>query len=164
MSPRPFPQYPEMIDEHAARVVAGFIALTGTLALATWNFWWMAALVPGFVARATVGPRFSVFALLARRAVLPLLGLAPHPTWSTPKRFAQGVGVAFSAGATAAAFVAHAPIVAAGLTATLVACAALESATGLCVGCRVYSVLAVAWEQFRVWNHSRKAQAARARA
>ena len=160
MSNRLFPAYPEMIDEHAARVVAGLIAFTAAFSLATGHPGWVAVLAPGFFARAVLGPRFSGFAFLARRVVLPRLSIAPHPTWSVPKRFAQAIGLAFSLAAGAAALT-GAPVAATVLTAVLFGCASLESAFGFCVGCKVYGAVAVAWEDVRVWNHQRKAARAR---
>ena len=87
--------FPNPVNEKAARVVAGLVvlsALTALLLQAGWLLWLLAL---GFLLRVLSGPRFSPFGLLATRVAAPRLGpprLVPGP----PKRFAQGLGLAFS--------------------------------------------------------------------
>jgi Domain of unknown function (DUF4395) len=72
-----------------------------------------------------------------RHAPLPL---AARPVAGPPKRFAQGIGVAFSVSAlilTILGFWTAAQVVL-GLLATA---AFLESALGLCLGCKAFAVL-----------------------
>src|SRR5205823_14473770 len=50
----------------------------------------------GFVARVLTGPTLSPLGQLVTRVVTPWLGLPPKYVSGPPKRFAQGIGVAFS--------------------------------------------------------------------
>lgn len=136
-----FVGFPEVVDERAARSVATGVVLLTVLALATrWPIV-VAILVLGFAARVLSGPRFSPLALLATRVVVPRLHGDPRPVAGTPKRFAQAMGLTFSsvalvllvAGATTAAVIA--------LSMLLVA-AGLEASIGLCLGCKVFALLA----------------------
>ena len=72
--------------------------------------------------------------------IVPRLPFAERPVPGPPKRFAQGMGLAFSLTATLLAFVfdAAAAWVVTGL---LAAAAFLEAAFGLCLGCRVFALL-----------------------
>jgi hypothetical protein len=133
--------FPEVVDERAARTVATGVVLLTLLALATrWPIV-VALLVLGFAARVLSGPRFSPLALVATRVVVPRLSGAPRPVAGTPKRFAQMMGLTFSsvalvlllADATAAAVV---------VLAMLLVAAGLEAAVGLCLGCKVFALLA----------------------
>jgi hypothetical protein len=94
----------------------------------------------GFVARVLAGPRISPLGQLAVRVVAPRLPghekLVPGP----PKRFAQGIGVAFSVTASAL-WLAGAPGAARVVIALLVVAATLEAALGFCLGCKVFAVL-----------------------
>ena len=87
------------------------------------------------------GPRFSPLALLASRVVVPWLGRPPKPVPGPPKRFAQGIGVVFSTTALVLAF-GFGQTTAAWVVLALLACAAfLEAAFGICLGCKVFSLL-----------------------
>jgi len=132
--------YPDPVDETTARVVAAGIAVLGATFVVTG---WGLLLVPltyGFVARVLAGPRYSPWALVAGRVVVPRLGLTRRPVPGPPKRFAQGIGatlavaasVFFLAGATTAATV---------LVGLVVVAASLEATLGLCIGCRMFGAL-----------------------
>ena len=131
--------FPNPVNEKAARVVAGLVVLTALSALllqAGWLLWLMAL---GFLLRVLSGPRFSPFGLLATRVIAPRLGpptLVPGP----PKRFAQGLGLAFSLtaalcvslGATTVGWV---------LVGLLIVAAVLESVFAFCLGCVIFGRL-----------------------
>ena len=131
--------FPNPVNEKAARVVAGLVVLTALTALllqAGWLLWLMAL---GFLLRVLSGPRFSPFGLLATRVIAPRLGpptLVPGP----PKRFAQGLGLAFSLtaalcvslGATTVGWV---------LVGLLIVAAVLESVFAFCLGCVIFGRL-----------------------
>jgi hypothetical protein len=77
---------------------------------------------------------------LVTRVITPRLPLAERPVAGPPKRFAQGIGVVFSVSAlilTGLGFWGAAQIV----LALLATAALLESAFGLCLGCRAFALL-----------------------
>lgn len=137
---RRFFSFPNPVNEVAARTVAaGVVVMALTVAVGGVG-WVLVPLTYGFVARVLTGPRLSPLGRLATGVVAPRLArfekLVPGP----PKRFAQGVGVAFSAtgsvlwlaGATGPARV---------VVGMLAAAAFLEAALGLCLGCKAFAVL-----------------------
>ena len=94
----------------------------------------------GFVARVLTGPTLSPLGQLVTRVVTPRLGLRERPVAGPPKRFAQGMGVAFSLTAlvlTGLGYWTAAEV----LLGLLVVAAILESAFGLCLGCMTFAVL-----------------------
>src|SRR3954449_9038044 len=118
--------FPDPVNEKAARVVAGVVALTGVAILATGWHWLLVPVAYGFWARVLTGPNLSPLGAVAMRGVAPRLG-PPKYVPGPPKRFAQGMGAAFTTasallwvgfGADAAADV---------LTGLLVVAATLES-------------------------------------
>src|SRR5829696_6806911 len=82
--------FPRVINEKAARTVAGVVALAGVIALATGAHWLLVPLAYGFWARVLAGPRFSPLAQLASKQIAPRLG-PPRDVAGPPKRFAQGL-------------------------------------------------------------------------
>jgi hypothetical protein len=71
--------------------------------------------------------------------IAPRLG-TPRYVSGPPKRFAQGMGTVMSSAAAVLAL-SGAHIVAAIVLALLVVAALLESALGLCLGCKVFALL-----------------------
>lgn len=133
-----------VIDERVARVVAALTVVTALGVLLTG--WWV-VLVPlavDFAARAGGRPHWSPFARVARVVVVPRLPGPRRPVAARPKRFAAGIGTLICGAAAVAALAFGATAVASGLVAALVAAASLEAAFALCVGCRVYVLLAAA--------------------
>ena len=95
--------FPTTINEKAARVVAGVVALTALIALVTGAYWLLVPLAYGFWARVLTGPTLSPLGRFASRVAAPRLG-PPKEVSGPPKRFAQGMGaVITTAGAIAAA-------------------------------------------------------------
>lgn len=136
--PRLF-DFPHPVNEKAARVVAAG-ATTMALAVAVLGWGWM--LVPltyGFVARVLTGPTLSPLGRFAVELAAPRLG-PPRTTPGPPKRFAQGIGVAFTTSASVL-WLAGAPTAARVVVAMLAGAAFLEAAFGFCVGCRIFSWL-----------------------
>jgi hypothetical protein len=133
--------FPNPVNEVSARLVAAGVVV---LALATivFNLPWLTLLIAyGFIARAAAGPRFSPLGLLVTKVLTPALPFQEKLVPGPPKRFAQAIGVVFSVtaavlavglGLTTAAYV---------VLGILAFFAFLESALGLCVGCRVFAVL-----------------------
>jgi hypothetical protein len=129
-----------VVNEKAARVVAGGVALAGIAALATGWHWLLVPLAYGFWARVLAGPRFSPLALLATRIVAPRLG-PPRDVPGPPKRFAQGIGAALTTAGAVAALALGWAGVSTVLLVLLVAAATLESVFALCVGCQLFALL-----------------------
>ncbi|WP_392544169.1 DUF4395 domain-containing protein [Oryzobacter telluris] len=131
--------FPKIVNEKAARAVAGIVALVAVLALATGWLWLTAVLAVGFALRVASGPRLDPFGQLATKVIAPRLG-DPVLVAGAPKRFAQAVGLAFTAAGTIALAL-GAPIVTVGLLSVLVVFALLESVVGFCAGCWVFGFL-----------------------
>jgi hypothetical protein len=132
--------FPNPVNEKAARVVAAGVATLATLVLATGWHWLIAVMATGFLARVLTGPRLSPLGQLATRVVAPRLGppkLVPGP----PKRFAQSIGLAFTATAAVAALAFGAGLLATVLISVLLVFALLESVVGFCAGCFVFGWL-----------------------
>ena len=132
--------FPNPVNEKAARVVAGVVALTGVLILLTGARWLLVPLAYGFWARVLTGPTLSPLGRVAMRVVAPRLG-APKYVAGPPKRFAQGMGAAFTTSAAVLALGFGADTAADVLTALLVVAATLESVFALCLGCQVFALL-----------------------
>jgi hypothetical protein len=132
--------FPNPVNEKAARVVAGVVALTGVLILLTGAHWLLVPLAYGFWARVLTGPTLSPLGRVAMSVVAPRLG-PPKYVAGPPKRFAQGMGAAFSTVAAVLALGFGADTAADVLTGLLVVAATLESVFALCLGCQVFAVL-----------------------
>jgi len=132
--------FPNPVNEKAARVVAGVVALTGVVILATGAHWLLVPLAYGFWARVLSGPRLSPLGWAASTLVAPRLG-TPTLVAGPPKRFAQGMGAALTTAAALLALVLGATATADVLVGALVLAATLESVVGLCVGCRIFAGL-----------------------
>ena len=78
--------FPRVINEKAARTVAGAVAITGVVALATGAHWLLVPLAYGFWARVLTGPNLSPLARFATKVVAPSLG-EPKEVPGPPKRF-----------------------------------------------------------------------------
>lgn len=135
-----FFSFPNPVNEVAARAVASGVVLMGVAVAALGWGWILIPLTYGFVGRVLAGPRISPLGLLATRVVAPRLAryekLVPGP----PKRFAQGIGVVFSVGASGL-WLAGATTAARVVIAMLVVAAFLEAALGFCLGCRIFGAL-----------------------
>jgi hypothetical protein len=132
--------FPNPVNEKAARTVAGGVVVMCVAAIAFQQYWILIALAYGFWARVLTGPTLSPLGQLATRVVAPRLGEA-RPVPGPPKRFAQGIGVAFSSTALILWYgfgLGTAAWVVVGL---LAAAAFLESALGLCLGCIAFGFL-----------------------
>ena len=132
--------FPNPVNEVSARLVAAGVVLMAALAIAFDLKWLTAVIAYGFVARVLTGPTLSPLGQLVTRVITPRLGLPPRPVAGPPKRFAQGMGVAFSVSAlilTALGYWTAAQAV----LGLLIAAATLESAFGICLGCMTFGLL-----------------------
>ena len=135
-----FFSFPNPVNDVAARTVAsGAVLMALAVAVLGWG-WVLVPLTYGFVARLLAGPRISPLGQFATKVVAPRLPqyekLMPGP----PKRFAQGIGVAFSLTASVL-WLAGAPTAARIVVGTLAGAAFLEAAFGFCLGCKVFGLL-----------------------
>ena len=128
--------FPNPVNEKAARVVAGVVALTGLIILATGAYWLLIPLAYGFWARVLTGPTLSPLA----RVAMKVAPGEPKYVAGPPKRFAQGMGAAMTS-AAAVLWLTGATTAAAVLTAMLVVAATLESAFAICLGCQIFAML-----------------------
>lgn len=132
--------FPNPVNEKAARVVAGVVLATTLVILTTGAYWLLIPLAYGFWARVLTGPRLSPLGWLAQNVVAPALG-PKKPVAGPPKRFAQGMGAVMSTAALVFALLAGNDTVADGLLILLALAAGLESIFALCLGCKVFGLL-----------------------
>jgi hypothetical protein len=132
--------FPNPVNEKAARAVAAMVLVVCLVALATSALWLLVPLAVGFLLRVASGPRFSPFGLLATKVAAPRLG-EPRYVPGPPKRFAQGIGLTLTTvGAVLAVGLGIDPAGYAVLGAMVVA-TGFESIAGLCLGCELFAVL-----------------------
>ncbi|MGC1183796.1 MAG: DUF4395 domain-containing protein [Candidatus Dormiibacterota bacterium] len=132
--------FPNPVDEHAARTVAGCAAVIGVLAIAAQLPWLSAALAAGFVLRMASGPTLSPLGQFATRLVAPRLRPAKLVA-GPPKRFAQAMGATVTVTATITYFALGLTTVTYALLGALVVAATLESVFALCLGCQIFGAL-----------------------
>jgi Domain of unknown function (DUF4395) len=131
--------FPRTVNEKAARVVAGGVALVALVALVASAEWLLVPLALGFWARVLTGPKLSPLALLATRVVAPRLG-PPKEVSGPPKRFAQEMGATITTVGSLAWLLGF-DTLADVLLAALVVAATLESVFAYCLGCQIFGVL-----------------------
>jgi hypothetical protein len=132
--------FPHPVNEKAARAVAGLVLVTCIVALAASQYWLLAPLAAGFLARVLTGPRLSPFGQLATKAIAPRLG-APHYVPGPPKRFAQAMGLAMTATGAVLALGFGLEGGAAVVLVAMIVASALESIFAVCLGCKVFAGL-----------------------
>ena len=132
--------FPDPVNDYAARFVAAMVVILTLSFLVTPNIWVLIFILYGFLARVLTGPTLSPIGLIATKILVPLFGnpekLVPGP----PKRFAQAIGLVFSAAALIALLFSE-------MSATryligiLGFFASLEAFVGFCTGCYVFGWL-----------------------
>jgi hypothetical protein len=132
--------FPNPVNEKAARVVAGVVALTALVALLTGARWLLVPLAYGFIARTLTGPTLSPLGRVAMDVVAPRLG-APKHVAGPPKRFAQAIGAICTTLGAAFALALGWTTAADVLLAMMVVFATLESVFAVCVGCTMFAGL-----------------------
>jgi len=132
--------FPNPVNERSARWVATGVVLQAVVFLIVRQGWVLIPLTYGFTARVLTGPKLSPLGQLATRVLTPASKgegrLVPGP----PKRFAQGIGLVFSLGASIA-WLSGADVVAIVLIAALTVAASLEAFAGFCLGCTIFGQL-----------------------
>jgi len=132
--------FPNPVNETSARLVAAGVIVQGIAFLVIREWWVLVPLVFGFLARVLTGPTLSPLGQFVTRVITPRLHVQHQFVSGPPKRFAQGMGLAFSGGALVA-WGANAPVVSYTLIGGLIAAATLESAFAVCLGCVVFNQL-----------------------
>ncbi|MBM3673679.1 MAG: DUF4395 domain-containing protein [Actinobacteria bacterium] len=133
--------FPNPVNEVSARLVAAGVVVMAGAVLGLGQWWVLVPLAYGFVARVLAGPSFSPLGQLVTRVVTPRLDVTPRLVAGPPKRFAQGIGAAFSLSALVAHFGFGADGVAQVILAGLVFAAFCESVFAYCFGCKVFAML-----------------------
>ena len=133
--------FPNPVNEVSARLVASGVVLLSLAAIVFGQPWLTAVIAYGFVARVLSGPTLSPLGLLVTRLITPRLRVAARPVAGPPKRFAQGIGAAFSVSAAVLALGFGRSTAAYALLGLLIVAATLESVFGLCLGCKAFAVL-----------------------
>jgi Domain of unknown function (DUF4395) len=132
--------FPNPVNEKAARVVASVVLVLVLVILGTGFYWLLIPLAYGFWARVLTGPKLSPLGWMAQNVVAPRLG-ERKPVPGPPKRFAQGIGAAFSTAALIVGLVLGHHTAADGLLVVLAVAAGLESVFAICLGCQMFVLL-----------------------
>lgn len=132
--------FPNPVNEVSARLVATGVVAMAVTTVAFRLTWLLAVLFYGFVARVLTGPKLSPLGQLVTKQVTPRLPFKEKLIPGPPKRFSQGIGVAFSGTALVLALTGHwfAAQVVLGL---LIVAASLEAFAGYCLGCKAFALL-----------------------
>lgn len=139
-------RFPDPVNETSARLVATGVVAMAVAFLTMREGWILVPLTYGFLARVATGPTLSPLGQFVTRVATPRVETrrggefhsrhVPGP----PKRFAQAIGLGFTALASIAWLV-DAPMVSYALIAMLTAAATLEAAFAICLGCIAYSAI-----------------------
>lgn len=135
----------DVIDSYAPRTNQTVVGLVSLVAVATgwWPLLWL--LAAQLAIGLTFGRRYCLPCLLYFEVIQPRIGEGPIED-SRPPRFANMVGTVFL-GTASLAYGLDAPAVGAGLGLIVAALALLAATTGLCIGCKMYGV--IAWSRRR---------------
>ena len=142
-------RFPDPVNETSARLVAVGVVLQALVFLAVREWWVLAPLTYGFLARAATGPTLSPLGQLVTRMVTPsveALARRRDPAFHSrqvpgpPKRFAQSIGLVVT-GAASIAWALGATNVAVLAIALLAVAATLEAAFAVCLGCIAYGAI-----------------------
>jgi hypothetical protein len=137
----PLFSFPNPVNEVAARLVAFGVVLMAVTALVLDLRWFTLVLAYGFVARVLTGPKLSPLGLVVTKVVVPRLAVEPRPVAGPPKRFAQGIGAAFTITAAVLTYGFDQWTAAKVLLGLMVVAAGLEAFLGFCLGCKVFGAL-----------------------
>lgn len=136
---RRFP-FPHPVNETSARVVATGVVIMSVAYAVTGAAWLMIPLTYGFFARVTTGPSFSPLGLIATKVITPRINAKHRFVAGPPKRFAQFIGLVFSASASVL-WLLDLGTASRVVAAALAAAAFLEAALALCLGCVMFGFM-----------------------
>jgi hypothetical protein len=132
--------FPNPVNDAAARSVAlGVIALSVVTFVSGWA-WLLIPLTYGFAARVAAGPKISPLGWFAMHVSGPRIKSWEKFVAGPPKRFAQAMGLAFSASALLT-WLSVGWLDARWILLPLLAAASLEGFLGFCMGCTVFGWL-----------------------
>ncbi len=149
MSLRTLVSFPDPVNETSARLVAAGVVAQALVFLVVREWWVLVPLTFGFLARVATGPTLSPLGQFVTRVATPAIeervrgrnvNFHSRQVPGPPKRFAQAIGLAFTASASFAWFL-GAPIVAIVLIGLLTVAATLEATFAICLGCIAYSAI-----------------------
>ena len=132
--------FPDPVNEISARLVATGVVLMAVTTIAFDVRWLTLVLAYGFIARVLTGPKLSPLGQLVTRVITPRLGLPARLVPGPPKRFAQGMGVAFSVTAAVLTYGFDQFGAAQVVLGMLLVAASLEAFLGLCLGCKIFAI------------------------
>jgi hypothetical protein len=133
--------FPNPVNEIAARLVAGGMALLAALALVLQERWIVLAMAYLFTAHVLAGPRLSPLARVAMDGIAPRLPVDKRYVPGPPKRFAQGIGMTLTLTAVVLLFGFGLALSAWILVGLILVFATLEAAFAFCAGCEIFKVL-----------------------
>jgi hypothetical protein len=133
--------FPNPVNEVSARLVAAGVVVIALVALVFQVEWLLPVLAYGFVARVLSGPTLSPLGQLVTRVVTPRAPFAYREAPGPAKRFAQGMGAVMTVSAVILYFGFGFETAAWVLCGLVVVAATLESAFGVCIGCKVFAAL-----------------------
>lgn len=133
--------FPDPVNEVSARLVAGGVVALALATIVLDQPWLTAVLAYGFLARVLTGPTLSPLGQLVTKGLTPRLPFEARYVPGPPKRFAQGIGLAFSGTAAILALGLGEEGAAYVVLAVLVGAASLEAFAGICLGCKAFAVL-----------------------
>ena len=146
---RSLTSFPNPVNETSARLVAAGVVAQAIVFLLVREWWVLVPLTYGFLARVATGPTLSPLGQFVTRVATPWVETqlrARNPSFhcrqvpGPPKRFAQAIGLAFTAAASVA-WALGATGVAIVLIGMLAVAATLEAAFAVCLGCIAYSAI-----------------------
>lgn len=141
--------FPDPVNETSARLVAAGVVAQAIAFLVVREWWVLVPLTYGFLARVATGPTLSPLGQFVTRIATPAVerrlrhrrpGFESRQVPGRPKRFAQSIGLAFTAGASIA-WALGSPGAALVLVGLLAAAATLEAVFAICLGCIAYSAI-----------------------
>ena len=134
-------EFPNPVNEYAARFVAFFVLTFSLTILITNNLWAVSLLFIGFLLRLLFGPRVSPFALITLKLIIPLLKNPNKPVPGPPKRFAQFIGALLTLIASIIYFFTTYNAIVISILGVLILFTFLESVLSFCFGCYVFNLL-----------------------
>jgi hypothetical protein len=135
-----FFSFPNPVNDAAARTVALGVFIMAVVAFFTNTAWLLIPLTYGFAARVATGPTMSPLGQFAVRVTGPRITAWQKFVPGPPKRFAQAIGLVFSASATIV-WLSVGWSSAKWILLPLIGGATLEGFFGYCVGCTIFGWL-----------------------
>jgi hypothetical protein len=135
-----FFSFPNPVNDASARSVALGVVALSMITFTTGQAWLLLLLTYGFAARVAAGPKISPLGWFAVHVSGPRLKSWERFVPGPPKRFAQGIGLAFSL-ASLLTWLGAGWLDARWILLPLIAAASLEGFAGYCTGCTVFGWL-----------------------